>query len=276
MSRRRVQRGAWLAVAAVLLAGLAAASLVAPEFLSTPDPKRAFLGPLEAPPFGTDDRGIGLHEYALQGAAIVTVPSLLSGLLVGGLATLAGLVRCAGAGWLDGAIQAFSEVVGSLPRLVVVLVVALILPMDWKGLLPIGLTWAVLAAPGAMDEAAATAGRLGGERFVEALRAHGFSSPRIYLYHVAWLNLRSVIARQAGEVTMQVVFLEIALSYLAIRRNEPSFTHPDSAYSWATLLYQGYTGLLGIDLLHAMFLGLGLVAVVALMAQSLRLAGRAR
>lgn len=276
MSRARSPRGLWLVLAAALLGGLAVASMSAPEFLSTPDPKSAFLGPFESPPFGTDDRGIGLHEYALQGAAIVTWPSLLSGLLIGALATTAGLVRCAGVTWLDGAIQAFSEVVGSLPRLVVVLVVALILPMDWKGLLPIGLAWALLAAPGAMDEAAATAGRLGGERFVEALRAHGFTSSRIYLYHVAWLNLRPVIARQAAEVTMQVVFLEIALSYLAIRRNEPSFTHPDSSYSWATLLYQGYTGLLGIDLLHAMFLGLGLVAVVALMAQSVRLAARAR
>jgi len=30
-----------------------------------------------------------------------------------------------------------------------------------------------------------------------------------------------------------------ALSYLALRRNEPSFTHSDATYSWATLLYLG-------------------------------------
>jgi ABC-type dipeptide/oligopeptide/nickel transport system permease subunit len=273
---KRAQRGPWLLAAAVLLAALLGATLTAPEYLPTPELDRAYLGPLAAPPFGTDDRGIPLHLYALQGAAIVTVPSLLSGLLVMALATVAGLVRCAAVGWLDGAIQAGSELLGSLPRLVVILVVALMLPMDWKGLLPLGLAWAVLAAPGAMDEAAATAGRLGGERFVEALRAHGFDRARIYLYHVVWLNLRPVIVRQGAEVTMQVVFLEIALSYLALRRNEPSFTHPDSSYSWATLLYQGYTALLGIPLLHSLALGLGLVAMVALLAQSLRLSARAR
>ena len=39
---------------------------------------------------------------------------------------------------------------------------------------------------------------------------------------------------------MQVVFLEIALSYLALRRNEPSFTHSAAEFSWATLpLYVG-------------------------------------
>jgi ABC-type dipeptide/oligopeptide/nickel transport system permease subunit len=278
MSGRAGERArlVWLSVAAVLLCGLVASTLAAPDFVSTPDLDRKFLGPLQGPPFGTDDRGIALLEYALQGASIVTLPAIASGLLVALLATFAGLVRCLDRPWLDGALQAVAELVGSLPRLVVVLVVALMLPREWKALLPIGLTWALLSAPGAMDEAAATAERLGGSRFVEALRAHGFSGPRIYLFHVVWLNLRPVIARQAAEVLMQVVFLEIALSYLALRRNAPSFTHSDAQYSWATLLYQGYTALLGVPLMHSLFTGLLLVAVVAAMAQALRLAGRAR
>jgi ABC-type dipeptide/oligopeptide/nickel transport system permease subunit len=273
---RRAGRLPWLLAGLAMLGVLLVMSVLAPEYLSTPDPSRAALGPSEAPPFGTDERGIPLLEYAMQGASIVAIPSLISGLVVMLLATLAGLVRCAGMSWVDGVIQVLSELVGSLPRLVVVLVVALILPSTWRTLTPIGITWALLAAPGAMDEAAATAGRLGGERFVEALRAHGFSGARIYLYHVVWLNLRSVIVRQGAEVTMQVVFLEIALSYLALRRNEPSFTHADSEFSWATLLYQGYTALLGAPLHHALVLGLALVALTAGMAQALRLAARAR
>ncbi len=274
--RSRGTRGLWGIVGLVLLAGLMVLAGMAPEFLSTPDLDRIALGPSEAPPLGTDDRGISLLEYAAQGASIVVAPALFSGFVVMLLSTMAGLVRCAGLTWIDGAIQVASELVGSLPRLVVILVVALILPSDYRTLLPIGLTWALLAAPGAMDEAAATAGRLGGERFVEALQAHGFSGVRIYLYHVVWLNLRSVIVRQGAEVTMHVVFLEIALSYLALRRNEPSFTHADSEFSWATLLYQGYTALLGSDLMHALWLGLGLVAATAIMAQALRLSARAR
>jgi len=270
--RRRVW--AWTSIA--LMCALIVASGLAPDFVDTPRLDAAWLGPLQAPPMGTDDRGIPLVQYALQGARIVTVPALLAGLLVVVLATFAGLVRCAGLTWVDTLIQVFAELVGSLPRLVVILVVALLLPREWKVLLPIALVWALLAAPGAMDEAAATAGRLGGARFVEALRAHGFSATRIYLYHVVWLNLRAVIARQGAEVVMQVVFLEIALSYLAVSRNEPSFTHSDATYSWATLLYQGYTAMLGEPLVHSMVFGLLLVAAVALMSESARMAARAR
>lgn len=273
---RSRRTGVWAGVAALLLVALLAASRAAPDFVSTPDLGRTFLGPLQAPPLGTDDRGIPLLEYALQGASIVTLPAIVSALLVSLLATGAGLLRCLDRPWLDSSLQAISELVGSLPRLVVVLVVALMLPREWKSMMPIGLTWALLAAPGAMDEAAATAERLGGSRFVEALRAHGFSGARIYLVHVVALNLRPVLVRQAAEVLMQVMFLEIALSYLAIRRNAPSFTHSDAHYSWATLLYQGYTALLGVPLMHSLWTGLLLVGIVAGMAQAMRMAGRAR
>jgi len=276
MRGERASRLPLLVAAGVIFGVLFLASLVAPDFVDTPLLDKGFEAPWEAPPFGRDDRGIPLHQYATQGAQIVLLPSLAAAFLVMALATLAGLVRCANVGWADTAIQAFAELVGSLPRLVVILVVALMLPLNWKVLLPIALAWAILAAPGAMDEASAAAGRLGGARFVEALRAHGFSAWRIYLYHVVWLNLRSVLVRQGAEVMMQVVFLEIALSYLAVSQNEPSFTHSDATYSWATLLYQGYTALLGEPLWHAMGLGLFLVALVAAFAQVTRLAARPR
>jgi ABC-type dipeptide/oligopeptide/nickel transport system permease subunit len=269
-------RWIWLVVALTLLGSLVLASLFAPDFVDPPLLEHRWATPFEYPPMGLDDRGVPLYQYALQGARIVTLPALAAGALVMFMATVAGLVRCAALTRIDTAIQGVSEIIGALPRLVVILVVALALPPDWKVLLPIGLTWALLAAPNAMDEAASTAGRLGGARFVEALRAHGFSAPRIYLYHVVWLNLRAVIVRQGAEVAMQVVFLEIALSYLAVSQLEPSFTHSDGTYSWATLLYQGYTALLGEPLWHAAFFGLFLVALVAGMAQAFRLAARAR
>ena len=73
-----------------------------------------------------------------------------------------------------------------------------------------------------------------------------------------------------------MLFLEIALSYLAVSQNEPSFTHSDATYSWATLLYQGYTALLGEPLWHAMGLGLLLVALIATLVQATRVAARPR
>ena len=262
-------------------------SFFAPEFLSAPDLSAKKLGPLQAPPFGTDDMGIPYLEYVLQGAQIVTLPAVVSGLIVLLLSMLAGVSRCAAIGWVDVALQAGTEIVGALPRLVVVLVVAVGIPAEWRSMMPIGIAWAILSAPGAMDEAATAAGRLGGTHFVEALRAHGFSAPRVYLYHVLWMNLKSVIVRQAAEVAMQVVFLEIALSYLAQATQEPSFTHADSLHSWAALLYDGFTDLiyawtgttediLTIGNYGTLGLGVFLVAFVALMASAFRFSVRPR
>lgn len=276
MSPRRGLRGFALAAAAVLFFLLLCMGQAAPEYVSSPNLDNVGRGMLEHPPFGTDERGIPIHEYALQGAGIVGIPALVAALITMAFATLAGIVRCADAPWLDTALQAAGELVGALPRMVVILVVALMLPYDWRVLLPVAVCWALLAAPAAMDEAASSAGRLGGARFVEALRAHGFTATRIYAYHILWNNLRPVIVRQGAEVGMQVVFLEIALSYLALASREPSFTHPESSYSWATLLYQGYTWILGQDLFHSMVLGLGLVALTAGCAQLFRLAASAR
>jgi ABC-type dipeptide/oligopeptide/nickel transport system permease subunit len=283
--KSQLVRMGWLGFGCVLLAGLLLMSFFAPETLSSPICPGFTKGCPEASgqwPFGNDNRGIPLLEYAMQGARIVAIPAMLSGVLVAFLAALAGLARCASMHWVDTAIQLVSEIMGALPRLVVVLVIALAVPKDWRGLMPVGMAWALMAAPGAMDEAAAVAGRLGGARFVEALKAHGFSAIRIYGYHVTWLNLRSVLVRQAAEVGMQVVFLEIALSYLSVSSKSPAFTHSDASYSWAELLYLGYqtiiTSSYGSDtsLMHAFVLGLGLIGLTALMAQSFRIGARER
>jgi ABC-type dipeptide/oligopeptide/nickel transport system permease subunit len=162
---------------------------------------------------------------------------------------------------------------------VVVLVVARLLPQDMRGLMPIAITWAVLSAPGAMDEAAAVAGRLGGSRFVEAMRAHGFSKRRIYLVHVIGYNLRPVLIRQAAEVFTQVIFLELALSYLTASDNGVNaLTHSDSMGSWADILVDGYRWLppLSMDTGHALVLGLALIAIVLGTARAAIFAGRAR
>lgn len=270
-------RWAALGFALVCLLVLAAAALSAPEHLPVPEMALKNASPAALPPFGADERGRPLLDYARQGAAVVAMPSVVAGLAVMVFAVLGGLMSCVASGRANTLIQALGEIVGALPRMLVVLVVALVMPKDARGLLPLALTWAVLAAPGAMDEAAAVAQRLGGARFVEALRAHGYSSLRIFGWHVVALNLRPVVVRQGAEVMMQVVFLEIALSYLAVAEDQPSFTHADSMVSWADLLELGYPSIvLGEPTTHALVLGLCLVGVVAVLALSLGAAARAR
>ncbi len=263
------------ALLCLLLLGWAA--WVAPEHLSEPDSALAYASPSELPPFGADHRGRSLTEYGSQGARVVAGPSITAGLVVMFFAVVGGLLSCTGSSRVGTVIQAFGEVVGALPRMLVILVVALVVPKDARGLLPLALAWAVLAAPGAMDEAAAVASRLGGARFVEALRAHGYSGLRIFGWHVMALNLRPVVVRQGAEVMMQVVFLEIALSYLAVAEDQPSFTHADSLVSWADLLNLGYPALvLDVPTTHALVLGLVLIGVVAAMSLCLGVAARAR
>ena len=226
---------------------------------------------------GTDRNGIPIIEYATQGAKIVLFPSLIAGLVTCLFGVLGGLLRCVELPFVDGITQLFAEVVGALPRMVVILVCALVLPRDIRGLLPLALLWAFLSAPTAMDEAGAVTSRLGGARFVEALRAHGFGAFRIYLYHIVALNLRPVVVRQGAEVMMQVVFLEVALSYLAVVESQPSFTHADNIHSWADLLKMGYSAVVVDEpSMHALVIGLGLIAFIVVTATSITNMARAR
>lgn len=276
-------RRAWFTVGAIALVALIVAGVVAPENLPQPDLALKYANPAEVPPLGADELGRSFLAYALQGASIVIGPAMVAGAIVAFFSAVAGLARCAGLSWFDTVLQVFSEVMGALPRMVVILVVALAMPKEWASLYPIAVAWAFLAAPAAMDEAASAAGRLGGARFVEALRAHGFSAFRVYLYHITWLNLRAVLTRQAAEVLMQVVFLEIALSYLVqVPPVQPDLTHSADVNSWAAILYRGFQTAAGGEwfgdrsMLHALILGLVLVALVALMAQAFRVSARQR
>lgn len=264
MNPRRLALGAAL----VLGGGLVALAAAAPERLPPSDPSRANLAPWEAPPLGTSPRGQPLWAFAAQGAAVVTGPALLAGGLVGVAATGAGLLRAAPRPGLDAALHAVGEVVGSLPRFPMVLVLALLLPAGAHKLWSLAAGWAALSSPGAMDEAASVAGRLGGARFVEALRAHGFSWARVHLYHLVALNLRPVVVRHALDAAAGVVFLELALSWLSRQEDQASMAHADAVGTWADLLVAGYPSLVvGVPTGHALALGVGLCAAVLLAAR---------
>ncbi len=262
----------------IALGLLLVAAFHAPEKWTVDSTAQAYASPWELPPFGADEKGRPLTEYAMQGAHIVALPAVMAGSLVTLLGILGGLLRCVGSQRVESIVASVREVVGALPRMVVILVVAIIMPLEWRSLSALALVWALLAAPGAMDEAASVAGRLGGARFVEALRAHGFSRIRIYLFHVVALNLRPVVVRQGAETLMQVVFLEVALSFLALAAGEPSFTHNEATTkSWADLLYQGYQSIaMDVQSGHTLALGLALVAISAVAAVSISSAARAR
>ena len=255
------------------------ATFMAPDQSSTIDRARASLMPWEAPPFGTDMNGRPLLEYATQGAKVIAFPSLLAGVLVAFFGMIGGLLRLVDSPIIQTVVQVLGELVGALPRMVVILVAALLIPMDWRSLLPLAVIWAVLCAPGAIDEAGSVTNRLGGARFVEALKAHGFSAWRIYMHHIVWHNLRPVIVRQGAEAMMMVAFLEVALSYLALVEEQSSFTHSDGVRSWADLLKEGYLFIAfngSISTGHSLVLGIGLLGLVVVTAMAVGKAAEAR
>ena len=250
----------------------------APDLPSSIDRSQRSLKPWEFPPFGTDMNGRPLIEYATQGARVIAIPSLLTGVLVALFGMLGGLLRCVDWPIMQAAVQFFGEIVGALPRMVVILVVALLLPLDWRSLTPLAIVWAVLSAPGAIDEAGAVAARLGGTRFVEALKAHGFGAWRIYMHHIVALNLRPVLVRQGAEAMMTVAFLEVALSYLAgckISLHSPIQTIcVMGRFVEGGVLWLAVPGM--DDSAHVLFVGLGMLGLVVLTATALSKAAEAR
>lgn len=270
-------RKLYICLAIVCFLTLLVLAWSAPELPSTIDRSQRSLKPWEYWPLGTDMNGRPLLDYATQGAKVIALPSLLAGVLVAVFGMLGGLLRCVEWPTIQTIVQFIGEVIGALPRMVVILVVALLLPLDWRSLMPLAVVWSILCAPGAIDEAGAVAARLGGTRFVEALKAHGFGAWRIYMHHIVLLNLRPVLVRQGAEAMMTVAFLEVALSYLAVVENQSSFTHSDNLRSWADLLKEGYLWLaLGLDTGHVLFVGLGLLGLVVLTATALTKASEAR
>ena len=273
MNRRRI----YIVLAIVCFVTLLGLAWVAPDLSSSANRSNSSLKPWEYWPLGTDRYGRPIIDYATQGARVIALPSLVAGLLVALFGMGGGLIRCVEVPTLQAAVQFVGEIIGALPRMVVILVVALLLPLDWRSLMPRAVVWAVLCAPGAIDEAGAVAARLGGTRFVEALKAHGFGAWRIYVHHIVLLNLRPVLVRQGAEAMMTVAFLEVALSYLAVVEDQSSFTHSDNLRSWADLLKEGYLWVaLGIDSSHVLFVGLGMLGLIVLTATALTKAAEAR
>ena len=77
-----MNRQAWTGVALLCLGLLLAGAWMAPEHLSRATRELAYAGPLELFPFGADERGRSLLEYATQGARVVALPSVVAGMLV--------------------------------------------------------------------------------------------------------------------------------------------------------------------------------------------------
>ena len=135
-----------LVLACVILVMMLNWAANAPEHLPGVDDQNAFAVPFELPPFGADRRGRPLIDYATQGAAVVVWPACFAGLLTAFFATIGGILRAIEWSWLDAMVQAMGEILGALPRMVVVLIIALMMDREQAQLCP-PIAWAILSAP---------------------------------------------------------------------------------------------------------------------------------
>ena len=160
---------------------------------------------------GTDHTGRDAFRRLIMASQSFVLPGVKASLIAvtmgATLGALSGYLR----GWAARVIGAGFSALGSIPRLVLALLCSAI-----YGAEPAVLAWATgLAYTPAMGEAISERIQALSERdFIAAARSHGLGHWRILLYHLLWLNCRSLVAALTARVFGFYVVLEATLSYL--------------------------------------------------------------
>ena len=203
--------------------------------LATSEP---YLGPVEGHPLGTDKQGRDVFDRLIVSTDAFFLPALFACLVAFVLAIPAGAVtgyrpRSALAGLLRG----FLAMVGSWPRLVVVVLVVAVFtiraPTEWTGarVYLLGFLVGLSYVPQLGHALAERVLYFQRERFVEAARAHGLSDGRILGFHILWANCRFLVLRQLCALFGAFILVETSLSYLG----HYGVTEPRA--SWGNMLY---------------------------------------
>jgi peptide/nickel transport system permease protein len=231
--RQRVALPAAIVLALLVLAAVAA-PLVAPHDPNLPfrrdglDPRGLPVGPSGAFWLGTDGLGRDLFSRLVFGARIslgigiaATGLAVLAGLLVGGLAAMAG-------GWLDTLLMRFVDLVMSMPSLLVILLFVAITGPS------LTITIAVIALLGWTYPARVFRAEILSVRereFVLAARAVGALPRRIFLAHVLPQILPLIVVYISLGVPA-AIFAEAGLGFLGLGV-------PPPAPAWGTMVQTG-------------------------------------
>lgn len=198
-----------------------------------PQPARAFAPPGGAHPLGTDEVGRDVLARLMVGARV----SLTVGVLAMGVAVAAGTSLGAVAGfyrgWADALLMRVSEILLSLPRLFLLIVLAAFFGPSVRTLILVigGLSW---MEPFRVIRTSVLA--LREREFVQAARAVGSTDVRIIRHHIL-PNTAAAIVVGATLGVGNALLTEATVSYLGLGVQPPD-------PSWGNMLYNAQKYLL--------------------------------
>ncbi|HUP00541.1 MAG TPA: oligopeptide ABC transporter permease [Gemmatimonadota bacterium] len=234
LAGRRFRRNRLAMAGLAIMALLYWLTLLAP-YLAPYDPNfqgnivlNRYLQPSAEHLFGTDKFGRDVFSRILYGARISLTIGFLAVAISITLGTLLGSIAGYFRGWIDTAIARFIDMLLSIPRLILLLVIiAIFQPSIW-------LIIAVLGLTGWESSARIVRGQflqLREQEFVQASRALGYSDWRIMMRHILPNTLAPIIVIATLNIG-NTILLEAALSFLGLGVQPPTA-------SWGSMVNDG-------------------------------------
>ena len=232
---RRLARNRAAMIALGVVLALSAAALLAPlltpyDFKAQPDAVAMKNLPPSGPhPFGTDQFSRDVYTRVLYGARVSLSVAFLATLLAVTLGTAYGAVAGYAGGRVDGAMMRIVDALLAVPRLLLVMTVAVL----W-GTLPLLALVALIGATGWFGLSRLVRGQVRAVsrlEYVASARALGAPASRILVRHV----LPNVISPVVVAATLgigNVIILEAGLSFLGVGVQQPFA-------SWGNIINDG-------------------------------------
>jgi len=185
---------------------------------------------------GTDFMGRDMLTRLILGIQAYFLPGLLAITIALGLGSLLGVLAGYWGGRAERAVTYFSNLIDSLPRMVLMLlVIAAFRPDIYTIMVVFGITTAPTIAMLVKGKVLMLRER----NFIESAVALGLSPAVIIFKHILWYNCRALLLIQATIGMAEAVLLETSLSYLGFGVQEPTPSWGNMVQAGANYLMQG-------------------------------------